>query len=64
MTRLGRFSRLIVTASDGGSLLRSSVWDELLALDDAIYNMTVHYDGLDFRYNTTQYNTLHYSTIQ
>ena len=50
MTRLGRFSRLIVTASDGGSLLRSSVWDELLALDDAVYNMTVHYDGLDFRF--------------
>ncbi len=33
MTRVGKFSRLVVAAADGGSMLRTKLWNQLLYLD-------------------------------
>ena len=33
MTRVGKFGRLVISAKDGQSMLRTSVWNQLLYLD-------------------------------
>jgi patched domain-containing protein len=33
MTRVGKFGRLIISAKDGGTMLRTSLWNQLLYLD-------------------------------
>ena len=33
MTRVGKFGRLVVSAADGGTMLRTSIWNQLLYLD-------------------------------
>ncbi len=34
ITRPGKFGRVIISAKDGGSLLRSQLWDQILFLDE------------------------------
>ena len=36
MSRVGNFGRLVVTPKDGGSMLRTHLWDQLLYLDQVI----------------------------
>jgi hypothetical protein len=50
ISRVGKFGRVIVSASDNGSLLRSELWSDLLFLDSLVYNITVKYEGLNFQY--------------
>ncbi|KAH9421434.1 Hedgehog receptor [Dermatophagoides pteronyssinus] len=50
ITHKGRFGRLIITARDGGSVLRRSVWNELIQLDSAIKNLTIEWDDQIYRY--------------
>ncbi|KAH7645581.1 patched domain-containing protein 3-like [Dermatophagoides farinae] len=50
ITHKGRFGRLIITARDGGSVLRRSVWNELMQLDSAIKNLTIEWDDKIYRY--------------
>ena len=33
MTRVGKFGRLVISAEDGGSMLRTHIWNQLLYLD-------------------------------
>lgn len=51
ITHKGRFGRLIVTTKDGGSVLRRSVWDEVMQLDSAIRNLTISWDDLTWKYD-------------
>lgn len=50
ITHKGRFGRLIITARDGGSILRRSVWDDITALDSAIKNLTISWDDNVYKY--------------
>merc|ERR1719288_480797 len=50
ITRPGKFGRVIVAAKDGGSMLRSHLWDQLLPLLQVIYNVTVVHEGNQLRY--------------
>lgn len=49
-SKAGRFGRLLITAADGGSLLRTSVWREIHFLDEIIQNVTIEWEGEDFNY--------------
>ena len=46
----GRFGRLLVTAADGGSLLRTQVWREIDFLDQVIQNITLDWEGATYDY--------------
>jgi len=46
----GRFGRLIITAADGGSLFRTSVWREINFLDDVVRNVTIDWEGKNMSY--------------
>jgi len=50
MSRVGKFGRLIITPSNGGSLLKAELWDDLIYLESLIYNITVSHEGMDFQY--------------
>ena len=39
----GRFGRLLVTAADGGSLLRTAVWREIAFLDALVQNVSIRW---------------------
>jgi len=41
---------LILTANDGGTLLRSSIWNEILELDEIMKNTTISWKGQEFKY--------------
>jgi hypothetical protein len=40
LVRPGKFSRLIVTAADGGSMLRTNLWNQLLYVDQVQFTLT------------------------
>ena len=40
----GRFGRLIITAADGGSLLRTKVWREINFLNEIVTNLTIEWE--------------------
>ena len=46
----GRFGRLLVTAADGGSLLRTQVWREIDFLDQVIQKITLDWEGATYDY--------------
>lgn len=50
ITHKGRFGRLIITARDGGSVLRRSIWDNVIHLDSAIKNLTITWDDQRWQY--------------
>ncbi|XP_076326297.1 patched domain-containing protein 3-like [Tachypleus tridentatus] len=45
MTRMGRLARILIDAKDGGSVLTTHVFNELLKLDAIIKNITIIWDG-------------------
>lgn len=49
-SRGGRFGRLIVTAADGGSILRSQVWRELSFLNDVVKNISIQWEETNLGY--------------
>ena len=46
----GRFGRLIITAADGGSLLRTKVWREINFLDDIVRTISIEWEGQQLSY--------------
>ena len=50
MSRVGKFGRVIITASDGGTLLRTSLWNQIIELENIVYGINVEYEGLNFQY--------------
>jgi predicted RND superfamily exporter protein len=51
IARPGRFARIIVSAKDGGSMLRTALWNQLLYLDQIAYNVTVEVEGAPVAYS-------------
>jgi hypothetical protein len=51
VTTKGRFGRILILAKDGGSVLRTSIFSEIVKLDSYIQNMTFEYDGDSYRYD-------------
>ena len=49
-SRPGRFARLLITAADGESLLRSEVWREIVFLDQIVRNVTIEWEDNTFDY--------------
>ena len=45
MSRVGKFGRMILTSSDGGTLLRSVIWEQILQVDDLVRRITVEHEG-------------------
>ena len=62
ITRPGKFGRVIVAAKDGGSMLRSELWNQILYLDQVIFNVSVLHEGnkLDYPTLCAQWNTYCY----
>lgn len=50
MSRVGKFGRVIITAADEGTLLRTKLWNQIIELENIIYDITVEYEGLNFQY--------------
>ena len=50
MSRVGKFGRVIITASDEGSLLRTKLWNQIIELENMIYDISVEYEGLSYQY--------------
>lgn len=51
ITHKGRFGRIIIVANDGGSILRKSIFDQIVRLDESIKNFTISYDDELYRYS-------------
>jgi len=49
-SKAGRFGRLLITAEDGGSLLRTKVWREIHFLNQVVMNITVPWEGAIYDY--------------
>lgn len=52
-TRIARakyFAKLYIRAKDGGTMFRRNVWEEVVLLDKLVQNITVEWDGKDYRY--------------
>ena len=49
-SKAGRFGRLLITAADGGSLLRTHVWREIDFLDQVVQNLTLEWEGSMYDY--------------
>ena len=49
-SRPGRFARLLITAADGESLLRSEVWREIVFLDKLVREMTIEWEDGTYDY--------------
>jgi len=49
-SRPGRFARLLITAADGGTLLRTDVWREILFLDSVVQNISISWDDTPYDY--------------
>lgn len=45
VTRTGRFIRFIITAKDGESLLRTSLWNEIIKMDELVHNVSITVQG-------------------
>ena len=49
-SRPGRFARLLITAADGETLLRTEVWREILFLNSLVQNISISWDGSSYTY--------------
>lgn len=49
-SRPGRFGRLLITAADGGSLLRTQVWQEIAVLDEVVRNISIKWEEGEYTY--------------
>ncbi|CAL4066460.1 unnamed protein product [Meganyctiphanes norvegica] len=45
ITRTGRFTRVIITAKDGESLLRTKVWSEIMRMNEFIHTVNITVQG-------------------
>ncbi len=43
---MGKFARLVVTAKDGGTMVRTALWNQLLYLDQVKTRIRVHDEKL------------------
>ena len=50
MSRVGKFGRLILTSSDGGSLLRTVIWEQIVRVDELVRSITVEHEGEERTY--------------
>lgn len=50
MSRVGKFGRLIITSPDGGTLLRSVIWEQILAVDSLVRRIPVEHEGQELSY--------------
>ena len=50
-SRAGRFARLLITAADGESLLRTKVWREIVFLDQIVHNISINWEDEEFTYH-------------
>ncbi|CAB4067981.1 unnamed protein product [Lepeophtheirus salmonis] len=50
ISRPGKFGRIIVAAKDGGSMLDSNLWNQLLYLDQLVYNISLEYEHSTYTY--------------
>ena len=51
MSRVGKFGRIIIKSSeDGGSLLTSRMWNQILQVEDMVQNILVEHEGAGYRY--------------
>lgn len=50
-TQAGRFGRLLVTAEDGGSILRTKIWREIHFLDEVVRNISITWEDQVYEYN-------------
>jgi len=50
MSRIGKFGRLIVTQKDLGSILRTEFWNDLIDIEEAVYNISIEHEGVAYRY--------------
>jgi hypothetical protein len=50
VTHKGRFGRIIIVPKDEGNVLRRSIWDEIMHLDQTIRNMTIEWDDSFWKY--------------
>ena len=50
MSRVGKFGRLILTSPDGGTLLRTVIWDQILRVDELVRSITVEHEGEERAY--------------
>nr|XP_045594269.1 patched domain-containing protein 3-like [Procambarus clarkii] len=51
ITRMGRYARFIITAKDEGTILRSKVWNDIVALDRLVHSVSVDTDDEVARYD-------------
>lgn len=49
-TKFGRFGHIILVPKDGGNVLRSEIFEEIVRLDEYIKNMTIEYDDEEYQY--------------
>jgi hypothetical protein len=50
ITHKGRFGRILIVAKDGGSVMRESIFREIVHIDAIIRNMTIEYDDDSYNY--------------
>lgn len=50
MSRVGKFGRLIITSPDGGTLLRSDIWEQILSVDSLVRRIPVEHEGQQMSY--------------
>merc|ERR1711962_1960685 len=49
-SKSGRFGRLLITAADGGSLLRTQLWREIHFLNEVVQNLSLVWEGEVYDY--------------
>jgi len=50
MSRIGKFGRLIVTQNPLGSILRTEFWNDLIDIEEAVYNISIEHEGISYQY--------------
>ncbi|XP_006823209.1 patched domain-containing protein 3-like, partial [Saccoglossus kowalevskii] len=51
LNNLGRFGRVIITASDGGNVLREGIFSEVIKVNDFIVDINITVDGETLRFD-------------
>ena len=44
ITRMSHFARFLISAKDNETMLRTSIWEDLMALDEAVKNLTIDWE--------------------
>ncbi|XP_069953397.1 patched domain-containing protein 3-like [Cherax quadricarinatus] len=51
ITRMGRYARLIITAKDEATLLRTHIWEEIMSLNSLVHSINVLMENEEVGYN-------------